>query len=164
MPSNDGFILNHSKAFGVCHHVLYNPFSLAEAVEYAEVNKDIYTRNRDLNLKYVGKGRDLERKVQSPLVEISREWPKSRLQLFDLLSVTNTLYSYDSLSALNLEAIILGARVTPCNWEVIPGEYELNIDMDREWICEGYYEYASKYRRDLITFVEKTTAFFQGKL
>lgn len=164
MPSNDGFILNHSKAFGVCHHVLYNPFSLAEAVEYAEVNRG-FDKYRYLKLMYQGKGDAGDNKVFNKcILEITREWPVNRCQLYKLLEVSAELYSYDSLSSLNLEAIILGVKVIPCGWIVTPNEYELNINMGREELCEGYYEYASKYRRDLVTFLDKSATFFQGKL
>lgn len=69
--------------------------------------------NRPINLTYVGKGSiyDPEAKRVEGTVEITRDWPKTREELWTLFTHTAKLYTYDALSSTNAEALICGVDV-----------------------------------------------------
>lgn len=81
------------------------------------ISMDLMRRHkvkRDTILYYLGK-KDYPYPI--PLeehkghVELTRSWPATKDELYDLFARTSTLYSYDSFSAVNLEAHLCGIKV-----------------------------------------------------
>lgn len=66
--------------------------------------------DRSINATYVGKGRDLNECFLMPdSIEITRLDPPTREDLYDLLRQVKFFFSWDSVSAINFEAAMLGA-------------------------------------------------------
>ena len=104
--AND-FILSHSKTLiANAHHVLFFAY-----VDPAFHDKNTFkAENRTLDLVYEGKGHLYTKMVDiDGAVLITRHWPPSKQQLATLLRHTRFLYTYDSWTNLNLEAILCGA-------------------------------------------------------
>lgn len=56
---------------------------------------------------------------------IERDWPETQEKLADLLRRTKILYTYDTWSATNIEAIICGAYVNYMRWDIFtPAEID----------------------------------------
>lgn len=87
------------------------------------------------------------------MVEINMQFPETREELARLLQTTDTLYSFDVKSALNLEASLCGARVK------IVRENDI-VDYQRDIMDD-----ASTLRAQLAAFICQTQAFrYEGEL
>ena len=73
--------------------------------------RSIETGSRTLDLTYVGKASmytsNLE--IMPNTVELTRDWPSENDQYLTLLMHTRFLYTYDPLTSVNLDAILMGA-------------------------------------------------------
>ncbi len=106
------FRLYYSKAFPTVkrgdQRVLYLlPFELA-------LFNDLHTSptlERSQDLLWIGKGGRYVGPERPDCKQITYSWPETREALADELRRTRFLYSYDTLSATNLEAILCGAVV-----------------------------------------------------
>ena len=65
---------------------------------------------KKFNSFYVGKGH-LRQQCQSlkDCVEIMRNWPEQKQELAKILQMTNILFTYDEMSAINVDAALCGA-------------------------------------------------------
>jgi hypothetical protein len=103
------FRLYHSKAFPVNkrgdHRTLYLlPVDLG-------LFNDLGAPERTQDMLWVGKGSRYVGPERPDCREITYTWPPSRRELAEELRRTRYLYSYDTLSATNLEGILCGATV-----------------------------------------------------
>jgi len=94
-------------------HELFNPHFLPAKTE---------------QLYYVGKGDPSQRVPTMELfkTEITRTWPSTQHELADLLRRARVLFTYDTLSSLNLEATLCGTLVV-----VIPTAPYTRADLER---------------------------------
>lgn len=94
------------------HDYLHYVESLSPLVDWVD-RMDVESFSRPLNLTYIGKGSIYSPKAKrlEGTLEISRDWPNTRMQLWTLFTHTANFYSWDALSATNAEALILGAKV-----------------------------------------------------
>lgn len=101
------FILSHSKKLiANPHHVLF--FAYVDPAFHD--NNSFKAEDRTLDLVYEGKGHLYTKmKPIEGAVLITRNWPPEKQQLAILLRHTRFLYTYDSWTNLNLEAILCGA-------------------------------------------------------
>lgn len=89
------------------------------------INPQIFYKGkgpRDINCYYIGKAKGLPRPIDDAIY-ITRQWPKTQLELADLLRRCKTLYTYDDKTSLIPEALICGAKVVCLDGEMA----EINI-------------------------------------
>jgi hypothetical protein len=103
------FRLYHSKAFPVTRRGDQRTLYLLP-VDLGLFN-DLGEPERTQDLLWVGKGGRYVGPDKPDCREISYSWPPTRQELAAELRKTRYLYSYDTLSATNLEAILCGAVV-----------------------------------------------------
>ncbi len=100
------------------------------------------TRNKDA--MYVGKGFNLG--IHPPhCVEITKEFPPTRLELADFLRTVDTLYTYDDFTILAYEAKLCG-----CKLAVIKAKDDI------EFICDIPMPNVDQFRAQLHRFIEIT--------
>ncbi|RQO58754.1 hypothetical protein DBR47_13865 [Paucibacter sp. KBW04] len=66
---------------------------------------------RSQDMLWLGKGAKFCTEKPANCVDITYSWPPTREELAENLRRTRTLYSYDAVSATNLEAVLCGATV-----------------------------------------------------
>jgi len=95
------------------HDYLHYVESLVPVIAIAERVEYLANTSRDIDLTYIGKGSiySPEAKKLKGTIEITRDWPKTREELWMLLLHTSKFYSWDALSSTNAEALICGAKV-----------------------------------------------------
>ena len=161
------FYLSHSKlVHPSAHHYLFfaeqNPlFSLEGAIPIS---------HRVMDLTYIGKG-ELYANHHSIIkgsVEITRMWPQHKNQLAALLKSTRFLFTYDSYSNLNVEAVLSG--VVPVllggdKWtadEIDGGELGKlpvlradELDLTNPSMPDGFLDHYNDLRKQLIQRINK---------
>lgn len=103
------YLLAYSPIFIDKYHAL-----LSKPITDSVFNSDdcLASAERTLDLTYIGKGdKHCECHVIDGTVEITRDWPKTKAELATLLKQTRYFYSWDSISATNLDALLCGATV-----------------------------------------------------
>ena len=107
-PGPDDFFLTYFKEYYPISH-----FELPIFRFHEELLKRVDGRpreNRDIDCTYIGKGVKIPGAYFLPdTVPILRDLPSTKSELFDLLSRTNHFFSWDPITALNLEALMCGA-------------------------------------------------------
>ena len=101
--------LYYSKAFA-SKRVSTNRILFWVAVDLGDFN-DKNTGERPQNMLWLGKGAKFCTEKPANVVDITYTWPPNRKELAANLRQTRYLYSYDTLSATNLEGILCGAVV-----------------------------------------------------
>lgn len=94
---------------------------------------------------YEGKGKS-DGTHKDALIRITRHWPPTKDELYDVLSYTDKLYSYDDFTALNLEAHLMGCRVCvkkdgewknyvpPAHWQSLILNHENNLERVKQFV------------------------------
>lgn len=141
--------------------------------------------DRTQDMLWLGKGAKFCVERPANCVDISYTWPPSRKELAQQLKKTRYLYSYDTLSATNSEAILCGAIVilkhmsyhdwdwTRKDLELMEhgsggyafGDSEFEIDRalrTRSEAVERLRHHNANYRNTLLVFVEDTQRHFRG--
>jgi hypothetical protein len=108
IPGKDDFILAYwSEYFPENHFTL--PI-IARNKELENISYQIEPFERKQDCTYIGKGVKLPGYFEiDDTIYISREWPKTKKELYSLLSKTKFLFSWDPLTSLTFEALICGA-------------------------------------------------------
>lgn len=87
-------------------YVLFKPF----ISEWMHARDTAHWTQRKLNLTYIGKGQEFAECSTIPgTVLIERDWPKDKRQLAALLRNCKYFFSWDSISATNIDAALCGA-------------------------------------------------------
>ncbi len=87
-------------------YILYKPF----ISEHMNPDGALHWSQRNLCLTYIGKGRDYaDCSVIPNTVLIERDWPRDKRQLALLLRQCKYFYTWDCLSATNVDAVLCGA-------------------------------------------------------
>ena len=101
------YVLVHSKLFSE----KYN-FSLPKMFLDANINSEggKHWTERTLNLTYIGKGNDFEScyRISGSLL-VERDWPRDKEQLGLLLRQCKFFFTWDCVSATNVDAVLCGA-------------------------------------------------------
>ncbi len=86
--------------------VLFKPF----VSEWMHDRETLHWSERKLNLTYYGKGAEYaECFLVDGTVLIERDWPRDKRQLAELLRNCKYFFTWDSISATNLDAVLCGA-------------------------------------------------------
>ncbi len=88
---------------------------------------------------WVGKGKFVNRPELDACMEITRQWPKDRSELIDVLNRTRNFYSFDHATSLNSEAQLCGCTVmlfngTEFKHHVAPATEVVAMDLERDKI------------------------------
>ena len=107
MKENEYHIAFHKIFYPDCH------FHLPQSQERLSLEeaRDLKIGARGLDLTYIGKGAMYvpNPKLLRDSVLMTREWPSTNEQYLSLLRNTRVLYSYDSLTAVMFDAMLMGA-------------------------------------------------------
>ena len=107
--SPDEYKVYFSKAFPV------NKVGSQRTLVHLPIDLGIFNANsatfRDQDMLWLGKGAKFCNARPADCVELTYSWPPTRHELADNFRRTRYLYSYDAVSATNLEAILCGAIV-----------------------------------------------------
>lgn len=168
MSYKDNYIIAHSKIF----YSSYN-FSLPNPFTDPRIH-DINTKNwseRTLNLTYIGKGPnhiDCFRIPNTLLVE--RDWPRDKEQLGLLLRQCKYFFTWDCVSATNIDAMLCGAVPILLHEKQMPislinasefGSFpkiEFNFDSSGNVILESITQKLSNHINDCIKNMKEQTA------
>lgn len=111
---NKGRMKEHE--YHIAFHKIFYPnhnFHLPQYIEKIPLEwaRDLKIDLRSLDVTYIGKGAMY---LQDPVilnnsVLLTREWPNTKDQYLTLLRNTRVLYSYDSITAVMLDALLMGA-------------------------------------------------------
>ncbi|CAG2148881.1 hypothetical protein LMG26411_03427 [Cupriavidus numazuensis] len=106
-PIESQFVLAYSEIYiEKSDYVLFKPF----VSEWMHARDTLHWTQRKLNLTYVGKGQEFAECSTIPgTVLIERDWPKDKRQLAALLRNCKYFFSWDSISATNIDAALCGA-------------------------------------------------------
>lgn len=106
-PIESEFILAFSELYiENPDYVLFKPF----ISEWMHARDTLHWTQRKLNLTYIGKGQEYaECSVVPGTVLIERDWPRDKRQLATLLRNCKYFFSWDSISATNIDAALCGA-------------------------------------------------------
>jgi hypothetical protein len=101
------YIISYSKIYiEKYNYVLFKPF----VNEWMHDRNTLHWTQRKLNLTYYGKGSNY---VNCFLIDgsvlIERDWPRDKKQLAELLRNCKYFFSWDSISATNVDAVLCGA-------------------------------------------------------
>ncbi len=96
-----------------------------------EIARGLQFMPRNLDLTYIGKGHIYHAvtPVVSGTVCLTRTWPDSADQYLKLLENTRFLYSYDSITSVLLDAVLMGAAPILLSWEPL-GEKVMRSNVD----------------------------------
>jgi hypothetical protein len=101
------FIISYSKCYTDSFDcVLYKPF----ISEYMHNRETLHWTQRNLCLTYIGKGHEYELCGTIPnTILVERDWPRDKQQLALLLRQCKYFFTWDCLSATNIDAVLCGA-------------------------------------------------------
>ena len=188
--NNAEFYLSHSKlVHPSAHHYLF----FAEQNALFGLENAVAIGQRIMDLTYIGKGELYgdHHPIINDSVEITRGWPQQKNQLASLLKNTRFLFTYDSYSNLNVEAVLCGAipiLLGGDKWtadEIDGGELGRlpvlradELDLSNPSIPDGFLDqyndlrveliqrinkYNERYPMDVAMFAKKCSDFFWGQ-
>lgn len=101
------FVLSFSKLYiENPDHVLFKPF----ISEWMNARETYPWWQRKLDITYIGKGQEyLECHIIPGSLLVERDWPKDKRQLAGLLRNCRYFFSWDTVSAINCDAVLCGA-------------------------------------------------------
>lgn len=184
LTDND-FLLSHSKnLIENPHHILF--FSYINPV-FTDTNT-IPAEKRLLDLMYVGKGTLYTKPTHiEDVVEITRQWPTKKSQVASLLKNARFLYTYDSWTNLNLEAVLCGAipvflhngpftdeeidgselgalpRIKLNSEQLLTDEYFKQFEFEKQQLKQRLQTMQSNWEFDVFEFTQKVKHHFQIK-
>lgn len=154
-----------------------------------DVIKEISIENRNLDLTYVGKAWIHSRNTPrlKNTLELTRNWPDSDEEYFYLLSKTRFLFTYDPITSVISDAILLGAfpiildnpKINDPKWlksmnEKLAGcfgfynksheDYLDTFSKNRENFIETVIQNEKRFNTQLKIFCEKVEDFFKAKM
>jgi hypothetical protein len=130
--------------------VAYNnelaPYSDGHVLQLPSTEPFFYSEGglRDKDAMYVGKGRNLGLHPEG-CVEITKQFPPTRLQMADFLRTVKTLYTYDNFTMLGYEAKLCG-----CNVTLIDGSGQ------KQPLHTSYVPSLNEFRAQLHRFIQLT--------
>jgi hypothetical protein len=101
------FVISYSNRYINSYDcILYKPF----ISEHMHARDTVHWTKRSLSLSYVGKGYEYENCIPLPgTILVERDWPRDKNQLALLLRQCKYFFTWDCLSATNLDAVLCGA-------------------------------------------------------
>jgi len=182
-PVNDGvYTVYYSRVFPL------DRSKEARILYYLPIDLSLFNANsappRNQDMLWLGKGAKFCTEKPANVVDITYSWPPTREELAANLRRTRYLYSYDAVSATNLEAILSGAVVvlkhlSYHSWQWTrddielsePGaggfafgdsEQEIERAFDtRHELTERVRFHIARFRPELLSFVDDTQRHFR---
>lgn len=104
------YLLTYSRRFHPSAPVLYYPvFDSNLLIRSSHLNEDT---PRTMDAFYVGKGSAYgDCPAIARAVEITRNWPENKVQLYNLLEMVRVFYSYDWVTSTTADALLMGCEV-----------------------------------------------------
>ena len=177
VPRDDEFIIRWDKSFVEKSH-----FDLTKIVVKKSSHEVLDTnRSRSIDLTYIGKGglylKGLAR--LSGTLEMTRAWPSSNEEYIFLLSRTRFLFTYDTVSSVNSDAVYYGAipvfmtnlpfksqdEMSSALGENYPVLFieELNLLLERKRFLE-YEDFFNEYRKNFILKADASEEYYLSQL
>ena len=129
-PSKRDFILTHSLNYH--DKPDYHLFNYDGDISFNSDSTKVFYE-RDFDITYIGKGSKYGQCFIVPgSKEITREWPPSKKELANILRSTRYFYTWDSLTATGVDAILCGAfpiymTYTPITREEVHNWKDLSV-------------------------------------
>jgi hypothetical protein len=106
-PGDSDFFLTHHESYSKNYNFLL--FHQEINMKLLQSQAIVPLKNRKIDVTYIGKGSKYEQcKIINNTYEITRTSPEKKEDLYKLLGKTRFFYTYDNLSLLTVEAILLG--------------------------------------------------------
>jgi hypothetical protein len=162
-PGEKDFILSHSMMYHenpdyliFNYHGDYNFHSKGSKVFY----------ERDIDVTYIGKGaKYAECFIVEGSTEVTRLWPSNKVDLANLLRKTRFFYTWDAISATNVDAMLCGAFPVFMQYEPITKDEVIAMrDIGLEMPIIEYRETLSNSANEFYTEAAKFLAHLSDKL
>ena len=119
-PGESDFILTHSYLYH--QNPNFHLFHYEGDANFCSEGTKPFNE-RDMDVTYIGKGAKYnECFIVKGSKEITREWPANKLELADMLRKTRYFYTWDAISATNMDAILCGS--VPVFMQYTPISYD----------------------------------------